>query len=251
MAMKVRYSAQRRWNQSPTASTRLEHRVAGERRRRPGAACPVAARRARRARADEPLVAGLERAADDAALDVGEHAVEVVAQLGSCEARRSTATASTARITKWSARSIAITRSTILSRSGLPRSGSSISSRAGGCVARPGRRRRQRQPAVAAQAAVPAQPVRPRGRRARPRPQLARRRCRSARARGRRRRAARSGTAAGTAARPRGSRGRGWARRCGLGAAADHVGAPCIPAMLACAAAAGRVAEPGRLPESR
>jgi hypothetical protein len=47
-------------------------------------------------------------------------------------ANRKIATDSSASTTKWKARSIAISRSTILSRSGRPRSGSSISSRSGG-----------------------------------------------------------------------------------------------------------------------
>src|ERR1700704_3134194 len=49
-----------------------------------------------------------------------------------CAANRKTATASAARTTKWMARSIAMIRSTTRSRSALPRSGSSISSRDGG-----------------------------------------------------------------------------------------------------------------------
>ena len=78
----------------------------------------------------------LDRAAGDSALKVGEDPVVGVAQAASrgwrTAARRRRARRGS---TKWIARSTAISRSTTLSRSALPRSGTWISSRSGGCAA--------------------------------------------------------------------------------------------------------------------
>ena len=151
--MNVRYSAQRFPSHSPTASDALERRTAPRGRRPVSVPCRIEnSRRMLGSRPCSPALgppSPLCRSASDA---VGR-----LAQLVSLEAK--TRIASVARMTKCSARSTAISRSTTLSRSGCPRSGSSSSSRAGGNgrAGVPGRR--EREPAVAAQAAVPADAV--------------------------------------------------------------------------------------------
>ena len=88
-------------------------------------------------------------------VQVGEHAVDGSRSSSRCSTNSEDRDAEAARTTKWKARSTAIARTTIVSRSGRPRGGSVIS-RARADAARGGRRGADDGPRVAAQAAMPA-----------------------------------------------------------------------------------------------
>ena len=92
-------------------------------------------------------------------LEVDDDAVGLARSASRCEANSKISTAIAPSTTKCSARLIAISRRTILSRSGLPRGGRWISAGSGGTSRAGVGRRREREPRVAAHAAMPAHPL--------------------------------------------------------------------------------------------